>query len=190
MLSADSVLPYLEHDAAADLERVSRKIGQLKALAAQRGFFLPRGVCDPIRLTLGFAPLGFDADGFRAYLARHQIEPELCSGGFAVFLAGGHTSEEDFSRLHRAIADLPAAPAPAPEPSEAYSQPEQAVSLREAVFAPCETIPAENALGRVAASGVSACPPGIPIALPGERIHENMILLLNRYGILCLNVIK
>jgi arginine/lysine/ornithine decarboxylase len=190
MLSADSVLGYLEDGIANHLAIISRRIAALKTLAEQRGFLLPRGMCDPIRLTLGFSPLGFDGAGFRAYLARHQIEPELCADGYAVFLAGGANSEEDFRRLHGAIAELPMGSATLPEPTTPSSIPVQALTLREAVFAPCEQIPVENALGRIASSVVSLCPPGIPIALPGERIDENRILLLKKYGILWLNVIR
>jgi arginine/lysine/ornithine decarboxylase len=190
LLSADSAVSYLEEGAAADLERVAREIDALKALAKERGFLLPQGLCDPIRLTLGFSPLGFDAGGFRAHLARYQLEPELCADGYAVFLAGGANSPEDFRRLRASIADLPAVSA-APIPAvPALEIPERICSLREAVFAPSEAVALSEAVGRTAASVVSICPPGIPIALPGERISENMLLLLKKYGILSLNVLR
>jgi arginine decarboxylase len=46
---------------------------------------------------------------------------------------------------------------------------------RDAFFGAAESVPAEEAVGRIAAEQVTPYPPGIPVIVPGERIDENVI---------------
>ncbi|KZM75191.1 aminotransferase class I/II-fold pyridoxal phosphate-dependent enzyme [Nocardia terpenica] len=46
---------------------------------------------------------------------------------------------------------------------------------REAFFGPCESIPIEQAPGRVAAEQVTPYPPGIPVLVPGELIDRAVV---------------
>jgi arginine/lysine/ornithine decarboxylase len=59
----------------------------------------------------------------------------------------------------------------------------QAVSIREALFAPHELIPAENSLGRICGAPTVGCPPAIPIAVSGERIGPEALELFRMYGV-------
>lgn len=59
-----------------------------------------------------------------------------------------------------------------PSPSE------QAITPREAALAPSETVPADDSVGRVAATMLSAYPPGIPNVVPGERITADLLAYL------------
>ncbi|MBS2010293.1 MAG: hypothetical protein JST01_24800 [Cyanobacteria bacterium SZAS TMP-1] len=51
--------------------------------------------------------------------------------------------------------------------------PHQAMSM------PHETIPASEALGRIAAQCLAPCPPGIPILIPGQKITEEVLELVS-----------
>ena len=62
-------------------------------------------------------------------------------------------------------------------------------SVREAVFAPHETVPVSEALGRVCGAPTVACPPAIPIAVSGEEITPQAIALLRHYGIADIDVL-
>ena len=64
------------------------------------------------------------------------------------------------------------------------------MSLREALFALQTTIKTEDCLGRISASVDAACPPAIPIVLPGEVIDQNVIDGFNYYGIKEWSVVK
>jgi arginine/lysine/ornithine decarboxylase len=64
------------------------------------------------------------------------------------------------------------------------------LSIRQALFAPHETVPVEQALGRVCGAPTVACPPAIPIAVSGERIGEAAVALFHRYGIRTVDVLK
>lgn len=54
-------------------------------------------------------------------------------------------------------------------------------SLTAALDAPKEKIPISEATGRIAGSFVNLYPPGIPIAVPGERLEEDTVQLFIRY---------
>jgi len=53
---------------------------------------------------------------------------------------------------------------------------------RDAFFARAEQVPAGQAIGRVAAEMLTPYPPGIPAALPGERLTRPLLEYL-RSGI-------
>ncbi|GGZ05828.1 ornithine decarboxylase [Streptomyces olivaceoviridis] len=52
---------------------------------------------------------------------------------------------------------------------------EQAVLPREAFFGPAEDVPAERAVGRIAAETISPYPPGVPVVAPGEVITAEIV---------------
>ncbi|MBP5255278.1 MAG: PLP-dependent transferase [Lachnospiraceae bacterium] len=58
------------------------------------------------------------------------------------------------------------------KPSDA---PRPVMRIRDAVFSPSVRIPVREAIGRVAASPEAACPPAVPIGLPGERLDEGLV---------------
>ncbi len=46
---------------------------------------------------------------------------------------------------------------------------------REAFFGPTEMVPADEAVGRIAAEQVTPYPPGIPVLVSGERITAEVL---------------
>lgn len=52
---------------------------------------------------------------------------------------------------------------------------EPAMPPREAFFGPKETVPADQAIGRIAAEQITPYPPGIPMIIPGERITAGLL---------------
>lgn len=79
--------------------------------------------------------------------------------------------EEDFSRLEEAIRHFPVR-SPIHLPSALPPQPKCAVSPREAVLAPSEWVPTEQAAGRIAAQAACPCPPGVPVVMPGNGLQK------------------
>ncbi len=63
-------------------------------------------------------------------------------------------------------------------------------TIREAIFAPQEVVPAEEALGRVCAMPTVSCPPAIPIVVSGEMVSREAVTLMKRYGVANVAVIK
>ncbi|MDO3646329.1 aminotransferase class I/II-fold pyridoxal phosphate-dependent enzyme [Nocardia mangyaensis] len=60
-------------------------------------------------------------------------------------------------------------------PSPEELQLETSMLPRDAFFAPTEAVPAEQAVGRIAAEQLTPYPPGIPAIVPGERIGKAVV---------------
>ena len=63
-------------------------------------------------------------------------------------------------------------------------------SVREAYFSSGETLLTKQAMGRVCRMPMAACPPAIPVVVPGERIDQTAIECLLYYGIKTIEVVK
>ena len=116
-----------------------------------------------------------------ALLRAGNIEPEMTAPDYVLLMTTAVTTEAHADALIRALASLPrpepeAFPdIPAPPPSEAVLQPWEADCL------PAEEIPAEEAAGRISADFITPYPPGIPLAVPGERIGRDIPAALALY---------
>ena len=64
------------------------------------------------------------------------------------------------------------------------------MSVRQALFVPQETIPANQSLGRVCGAPTVSCPPAVPIAVSGERIGPEALTLFEHYGVEWVDVVK
>ena len=62
--------------------------------------------------------------------------------------------------------------------------------IRRAAFAPGEEVSVDEAEGRICGMTVTCCQPSVPIAVSGEEITREIILLLKRYGIRKIEVIN
>ncbi|HZX02845.1 hypothetical protein [Kribbella sp.] len=87
--------------------------------------------------------------------------------------------KQSADRLVTALADLTRTSLPAPRsvvlPRPEDLELESVMTPREAFFAAQETVPAEQAPGRIAAEQLTPYPPGIPAILPGERITAGVV---------------
>ena len=63
-------------------------------------------------------------------------------------------------------------------------------TIREAVLAPQEMIPAAEAVGRICAAPAVSCPPAIPIVVSGEVIGPAALELFVAYGVETVSVVK
>jgi arginine/lysine/ornithine decarboxylase len=93
-------------------------------------------------------------------------------------------------RLLDALAGLADAARDADAPPQMYLptpddlEPQTVMRPRDAFFGPVEVVPAEEAVGRVAAEQITPYPPGVPAILPGELIKEGTLRYL-RTGLDC-----
>lgn len=189
MQSIDAALPWLETGAHADLAEAEGQIAALERQAAELGLLIPADKHDPLRLSIGYRPTGLDYEAMKLRLHDAHIEPEYLSDSFCVLLASAHNTPAHFALAADFLRSLPpchpcsAGPAP-------IQPPQVAMPPRDAVFAPSVTIPVEKAIGRICAGMVSPCPPGIPLAVPGEILDRNLCFHLKKCGILTVNVLK
>ena len=132
---------------------------------------------DPARLTVKVR----NGPAFARALEGMGIYPEMEDGGHVVFICSAQDREEDLDRLEGALSALEGEMGPCP-PLPAPPAPERVLSPRQALFAPVETLPLADCLGRVAAGQLAPYPPGIPVVAPGERIGKKELSYFAQIG--------
>lgn len=155
---------------------------------------------EPLKLTLDAAALGMTGTALADALRSGQLECEYADPRYVVLMFTPCNPPQDYARLRTVLRQclhgLPAA-GRIPQPEElagefvALAQQARAhCTIRQAVFAPQERIPVQQALGRICAMPTVSCPPAIPIAVSGEEITPAALELMQRYGVTEVSVLR
>lgn len=155
---------------------------------------------EPLKLTLDAAALGMTGTALADALRGGQLECEYADPRYVVLMFTPCNPPQDYARLRivlrQCLHSLPAA-GRLPQPEElagefmALAQQARAhCTIRQAVFAPQERIPVQQALGRICAMPTVSCPPAIPIAVSGEEITPAALKLMQRYGVTEVSVLR
>ena len=163
-----------------DLARAAARVSELREALDRRGFETFSD--EPMKLTLRG-----DGFGMAEALRAGGAEVEYADRDFAVMMFSPDNRPEDFRRVLDALPRPLPAPPERPNPAPVLRR---AMTVRQAVFAPGETVPTRDALGRVCAAPAVACPPAIPIAVSGEVIDEQAVEAFLRNGIKAVRVVK
>jgi arginine decarboxylase len=137
---------------------------------------------DPLQIIVDVSGLG--TGGFQVadrLRERHRINVGLVDHRRIGVQLTHADDEATTGRLLEALRDLaehaaelpPAPRLRIPPPSELRL--EQAMLPRDAFFGPVEHVPWQRAAGRVTAELLTPYPPGIPAALPGERLTQDVL---------------
>jgi arginine/lysine/ornithine decarboxylase/ferredoxin len=144
---------------------------------------------EPLKLTLDAAAYGMTGVSAAGYLQVCSVEPEYKDRDYVVLMASGSTDEEAFRFLAEALQN-PMVSRPISRPALPPAKGERVLSVREALFAPHETVPAEESLGRICGAATVSCPPAVPIAVPGERIGPEALALFQYYNVERVDVVR
>ena len=185
--SLDGVTPYLCDGFAADLAACCDKVQALKDALADHGYTIV-GV-EPTKVTIAAKGYGYRGDEVAAYLERESIVCEFADPDYVVMMFSPANGAEDFAQVQAALCALPKKGALTDTPPK-MSRPRVAMSLRAALFAPAEVLPAADCVGRVLASPTVGCPPAVPILVGGEMMDESAVALFGYYGYTHLRVVK
>lgn len=169
-LAAD--YPMLLAEAARDTVDLRRKLQDL-------GWETENS--DPLRVTLRC-----DGEKAAARLRAQGMEPEYAGPDALVLMLTPENAVAACTRVPEALGPC-LEPAPAPPPP--LPRPERVCTVREALFAPQESCPAEAAPGRVCGAPTVACPPAVPIVTAGERIPGEALPLFLYYGVETMDVL-
>ncbi|MGW1732873.1 Orn/Lys/Arg family decarboxylase [Streptomyces sp. NPDC001999] len=183
---AGTVLPSARHrvqaaiDSAERIRDAIRAQGRFALVGDGFGRFPEIAGADPLRIAVDTGAGGICAYDARSRLADgHRIRVEAVTGSVIVAsIAPGSVSctESFIDAVHALPSPRPAAHAalqvspPTPGPSQ--------LTVRQAYFARSRAVAAAEAVGRLSASAVTACPPGVPIVLPGEVITAQTVAFL------------
>ena len=184
LASLDLCNRYLSENYPARLAETARRLEALRETLSSQGWRTEPS--DPLRLTLR-APAGLTGLDLADRLRRGGAECEYADRDFLVLMVTPENGPEDLARVSAALGEnrAPAAPAVSLPPARG----ERVRSVREALFAPQESVPAEESLGRVCGAPTVSCPPAVPIAVSGERIGKEALALFQYYGVKYVDVL-
>lgn len=193
MVSLDECVTWMEQKGKHAYQSLVGQVGKIREKAREMGFSSPTGLCDPARLTLRPLWKGMTGEALFNALRRWHIQPEYHDGASVVLLPTPMNRQPDLERLLQALEKIASScsmfeQGEPPEPLPPL--PPVRCTPREAVLAPSQYVPLEEAAGRIAAEAACPCPPGIPIVMPGEEITKNCMNFLRKYGIVSLKVVK
>ncbi len=178
LASLDLCSRYLSENYPARLKETVRRLEALGKTLSANGWQVDPS--DPLRLTLR-APAGLTGLDLADRLRRGGAECEYADRDFLVLMTTPENGPEDLVRVSAALGENQAPAAPAV--SLPLAKGERVLSIREALFAPQESVPAEESLGRVCGAPTVGCPPAVPIAVSGERIGPEALALFRYYGV-------
>lgn len=135
---------------------------------------------DPFKVAIDTRSAGITGSEAQHLLIRdHRIYCELSTPS-ALLLLIGATSPADVMRFWGALQTLPVTDVESERPIALPAQCETAMTPDAAFFAPFESVPYDQAVGRVSADSLAAYPPGVPNVLPGEILSAEVIDFLRR----------
>ena len=152
---------------------------------------------EPLKVTLDAAALGCTGTELADQLRKASIECEYADPRYVVLMFTPENPPQDFERLQAAVEQLLAAlPPTLPQPENragefaALQQIKQRCTIRQAVLGAQESLPVQQAVGRVCAMPTVSCPPAIPIAVSGEEVTPAAAALMQRYGVQQVSVLR
>ena len=183
MASLDLCNRYLDGDYPARLAETADWIGEGRRRLRAAGWRVEE--TDPLRLTLR---AGRDRTGteLQERLRKGGVECEYADPDYLVMMLTPENRREELDRAVELLGGGNWAPPLALPPAKG----ERVLSIRQAMFSPRETVPAEASLGRICGAPTVACPPAVPVAVSGERIGPEALTLIRHYGIRYVDVLK
>ena len=185
MASLDLCNRYLEDGYADRLSARTVQLEQLRSCLRDAGWTVEAS--DPLRITLR-APEGLTGFALAERLRQQRIECEYADDSYLVLMVTPENPDEDLTKLAAALGENTASEAGVNRLPAIRS--ERVCSIRQALFAPHETVSPEMAQGRICGAPTVSCPPAIPIAVSGERISPEMVEWFRHCGVREINVLK
>ena len=189
MLSLDLCRVWLEKEGRAAFSELERQVDDVKSFAVGRGFGIPKGECDPVRIALNTAQYGIGGNAAAEYMRTCGVEPEYSDDSYVILIPSPFNTEEDFEKLKNSLSSMPNGKVQGRE-HVLPSPPKAVMSPRETYFSETAVLPLREAVGRVSAEAACPCPPGVPVVMPGEIISSESAEFLNKYNISFIKVVK
>ena len=162
------------------LRRAAERLDEMKKALRQEGWTLVGD--EPVKLTLDAAARGYTGEELQEILRRKGIECEFADREYLVLMPSAETPEADWNSVEAALRGI-LQREPVTETPPALPAPQQVTGIREAILSPRETLPVEQAVGRILADACVSCPPAVPVVIAGERVTEEAAACMAYYGV-------
>lgn len=137
---------------------------------------------EPLKLTISTKPYGYLGYELADALREHNIECEFCDKDFLVLMLTPGIKPKGLERLESALLKLKKKAEICEQPP-VFHEPKRVLSVREALLADFEILPANECINRVIASSSVGCPPAVPLLVCGEVIDAHALACFRYYGI-------
>ncbi len=188
LASLDRCNAYLADGYSHKLSVFTKALEQTVEKIRAAGF--DASLSEPLKLVIEPLSAGYTGEELGDLLRASGIEPELCDKTCAVLMATPENTSRDLERLISVISKIPKKQKIALNIPIIPRNAHRALSIREAVFSPRESVSIADGIGRICASPTVACPPAVPIAVSGEVLTKEHMEALEFYGITQIDVIK
>ena len=172
---------------AEKLKKCISKLDDIKQALIDLGISIYKS--EPLKFVIETKKIGYIGTELADILRIDNLEVEFSDDDYIVAMFSPDNEDRDFDRLIDAIKKLPKKQ---PIESKAIypSIPQKIMSIRSAMLSKSETVYLYEAEGRVCASPTVSCPPAVPVVMSGELVSKEEVLLLEKYGIDKIEVVK
>lgn len=185
--SLDRVNAYICDGYADKLRELVALSDKLKRKLSEHGYVLFGD--EPLKLTICPKSYGYEGRELADILLTKNIVCEFSDRDFLVMMLSAEFGSMELNTISDALMSV-VRREPITERAPTVSIPKKAMSVREAAFSARETVPAEQAEGRILAAASVACPPAVPVIVCGERIDGQALAAFRYYGITECSVVK
>lgn len=178
--SLDLANRYLAEGYRERLATFALQVDALKERLRDKGYTLIGS--EPLKITIAPKSYGYTGQALAQQLAEHAVVCEFADPDYLVMMLTPENGEQALIQIEGVLGAIPqkqailSSPPPLPHPVKRLSP-------REALFSPGEEVPLDCCLGKVSACAAVSCPPAVPLAVCGEVIDEDVIALMEYYGI-------
>ena len=186
LASLDAANAYIAHGYSERLADTVAELNLLKKRLTEQGYSIVGD--EPMKLTLRTPEYGYRGEELADILEKGGVSVEFSDREHLVLMPTPSDSE-GITRLGEILLG---AERREPLSADAPRIPEaqRVTSLREALLSPAERVSAESAVGRTVARCGLSCPPAVCLLMPGERVTEEFLPVLDFYGVKTVSVIK
>ncbi len=185
--SLDMANKVLSDDYPASLAELCEKLARCRARLEACGYTFSGD--EPIKLTLCPRSYGYTGYELADLLRENGVECEFADPDHLVLMFTPAVLPGETETLTDLLAALARRESKKTE-ALPLSRPRRAMSVRDAMLSPCETLPIKECLGRVLAAASVGCPPAVPVVVCGEIIDRDALKGFEYYGITKCTVVK
>ncbi len=189
MGAIDYCMEYLDSDAKEDYEEYAIRLRELYSELSdlKNIYILPYSdMRDASKIVI--CTDRTDINGMMCYnILRdsYKLQPEMAEADYVIMMTSVFDTDEGFTRLIKALKGIDDAVTSRYESKKTVAINDNMtiynMSPYDAYISEGETVPLMLAEGRVSKEMVYIYPPGVPIIVPGERITNDCIKLLENY---------
>ena len=150
-----------------------------------------QGTEEPGRLLISVRGSGFTGQQLYDVLREtYHLQMEMCASDYVIAILSMMDRKEGFDRLWKALSETDKLLTNTEKntkeektqfPEYCHFQPDAVLKISDAYMAEEKSVPLREAKGRIVSEFVNLYPPGIPLLVPGEKIDDKMIPMIEAY---------